>query len=141
MAGRLTRLAGLIAGRKRAAVRKEWNAHLFGETGRDLSPARKLRAALGFTCAALRYRCQDAADLAWQPADAVLKSRLLSSLFILAATLTITALFLCRGGLYGLADHLDAVGVVTGTAYWLIHAGRECRGIELAQRKPERGRK
>jgi hypothetical protein len=79
---RLTNLTVFLAGQKRRSLGNEWRSHLCGETGRGLARNDQIRAARGFLWAAVRYRLQDAADLAWRPADAVLRSRTLSNLTV-----------------------------------------------------------
>jgi hypothetical protein len=81
-AWRITDLATILAGRKRPGLRDEWRAHLAGEAGREMPASQRAAAALGFVAAAIRYRLQDVADLAWVPADAILKSRMLSNLVV-----------------------------------------------------------
>jgi hypothetical protein len=103
-----------------------------------LPEGRQVREASGFVLAAVRYRLQDLADLLWQPADAVLASRELSSLFVLLATLSVSVLFIRQGGLYGLADHLEEVAVAGGWAYALIRIGRWWRDVKPPKRKPRR---
>ena len=66
---------------------REWCAHLAGETGAGLPEGRQVREAAGFVLAAMRCRFQDLADLLWQPVDALLASRELSSLVVLLPTL------------------------------------------------------
>jgi hypothetical protein len=78
----LTGLAVLLAGRKRAALRDEWRAHLAGESGHDPASWHKARQAAGFLLSAIRYRCSDTTDAAWAVADAVLRSRPLSNLVV-----------------------------------------------------------
>jgi hypothetical protein len=138
---RLAGFAMFIAGRERASLGDEWRSHLSGETGSALSPDRQVSEALGFLCAAVRYRVQDAADFAWRPVDAVLTSQGLSNLFVLLATLSISVLFIRQGSLNGLADNLGSVAVVWGAAFGLIHVGRQWRDVKPPERKPrESGR-
>ena len=137
---RLTGLAAFIAGHKRAVIGNEWRAHLSGETGAGLSADRLTREAAGFILAAIRFRVEDAADLAWRPVDAVLASRTLSNLMVLTVTLATAAIFARQGGVYGVADNLVGVGVVWGAAFGLIHYGREWRDVKPAERKPRRAK-
>ena len=132
---RLAGIAVFIAGRKRVALGCEWRSHLCGETGSGLPADRQVREAAGFLRAAVCYRLQDAADFAWRPVDAVLTSRGLSNLFVLLATLSISALFIRQGGLNGLADNLGSVAVVWGAAFGLVHVGRQWRDVKPLKRK------
>jgi hypothetical protein len=59
-------------------------------------------------------------------------------LLVLAPTLGVSALFIRQGGLYGLADHLEAVAVVWGAAAGLIHFGRKWRDVRPPEREPRR---
>jgi hypothetical protein len=149
-----------IAGHEREAVSSEWQSHLSGETGAGLSADRQVREAAGFVLAAVRCRLHDAADLiwkkadavlaavrrrlrgvaglAWKPVDAALASRALSGLVVLLATLGVSALFIREGGLYGLADHLEAVAVAWGAAMGLVHVGRQWSDVKPPERKTHR---
>ncbi len=137
---KLTGLAAFIAGPKRDVIAGEWRSHLLGETGTGLSEDRQTRDAVGFILAAVRYRLQDAADLAWRPVDTVLASRTVSNLVVLLVTLATAAIFTRQGGLYGLADNLVSVGVVWGAAFGLIHYGRQWRDVKPPERKPRRAK-
>ena len=137
---RLTGLAVLIAGAKRASLRDEWRSHLYGNDGEPLSDLGKTWYALGFLRASLLYRIQDAADLAWRPLDAVLASRELSTLFVLAATFGVALVFIHVGGLYGLAANLVNVAVVWGAAFGLIRIGRWWRGVKPPKHKARRAK-
>jgi hypothetical protein len=119
-------------------VSGEWRSHLAGETGAGLPEGRQVRAAAGFVRAAVQYRLQDLADLLWRPVDGILASREFSSLVVLLSTLWTSVLFIREGGLYGLADHLEDVAVVSGLAYWLIRVGRRWRDVKPSKRKPPR---
>jgi hypothetical protein len=137
---RLTGFAVFIAGRKRAALGTEWRSHLSGETGRGLPGDQQIREAAGFVRAAVQYRLQDAADLAWRPVDAILASRQLSNLMVLLATLSVAVLFIREGGLYGLASNLGSAAVVWGAAFGLIRAGRWWRNVKPPEHEPRRRR-
>jgi hypothetical protein len=100
-ASSLTDLAVLLAGRRRLALRAEWRAHLAGESGHDPVARAKVRQALGFAAAAARFRLADAADLVWRPADAVLKSRTKSNLFVWPPVLGMVLAVVHHDGWYG----------------------------------------
>ena len=136
---RLADFAAFISGPERADdLRAEWRTHLAGETGAGLPEDRQVRVAIGLVVAAIRYRLQDLADLLGQMVDALLRSRQLSGLLVLAPTLGVSVLFIRQGGLYGLADHMEAVAVVWGAAVGLIHFGRTWRDVRMPERKPRR---
>ena len=136
---RLMGLAVLIAGEGRSlSLRVEWRGHLLGETGQGFDRRKQVRTAMGFVLAAISYRSQDAADLAYRPVDAMLSSRELSNLAVLLATLSISVLFLCEGGIYGLASNLGSAAVVWGAAYGLVRVGRLWRGVQPPEHKPRR---
>ncbi len=104
----LTNLAVLLAGSGRPALRDEWHAHLGGESGHDPVTWRKVKEALGFVAAAVHYRLADAADLAWKPADAVLRSRALSNLFVSGPVIVTLFAIVHHDGRFGLeADDQD----------------------------------
>lgn len=138
---RLTDLAVLIAGERGDVLSDEWRSHLSGESGAGLPPRRQAREAAGFVLAAVRYRLQDVTDLAWRPVDTLLESRELSNLMVVLATLTIVVFFLHRGGVNGLADHLEQVAVVPTFALAMIHGGRRYRQVKPPERKPRRGKR
>ena len=99
---------------------------------------RQVRVAAGVVASAIQYRLQDLADLLGRPVDTLLGSREFSGLFILMPTLWVSVLFIQKGGLYGLAEHLGAVAVVWCAAVGLIHRGREWRDVRPPERKPRR---
>jgi hypothetical protein len=136
---RLAEFAAFISGSERTSdLREEWHAHLAGESGAGLPRDRQARVAAGLVVGAVRYRLQDLADLVWRPVDAMLKSRALSGMFILVPTLWVSVLFIAQGGLYGLADHLEAMAVAWGAAVGLIHLARKWREVKPPERKPRR---
>jgi hypothetical protein len=137
---KLTGLAVFIAGHKRAVLGNEWRSHLAGETGAGLPADRQVCEAAGFVLAAIQYRLQDAADLAWRPVDAVLGSRALSSCFVFLATLGFSLWLMRKVGVYGLAECLESVGVVFAAALGAIHAGRWWRGSKPPEHKPRRAK-
>lgn len=127
----LADFAAFLSGPERADnLREEWHTHLAGD--------RRVRVATGLLISVIRYRLQDLADLLGQPVDALLRSRELSGLVVLVPTLWVSVLFIQQGGLYGLADHLEAVAVVWGAAVGLIHLGRKWRDVRPPERKPRR---
>lgn len=138
LARKLTSLAVSIAGRKRTVMDGEWRAHLSGETGNGLPGCRQVREAAGFLLAAVRYRLRDIAALAWRLTDAVLASRGASSFVVLAAALSVAALFIWHGGLYELAGKLGNVAVVWAAACGLIRVGRQWRDVEPPERRLRR---
>jgi hypothetical protein len=137
---RMTRIAVSIVGQKRREVGYEWQSHLFGEPGRGLSRRDQVRAARGFVWSAVRFRLQDAADLAWRPVDAMLGSRTLSNLLVWGPVFVVLLAIVRHDGRYGLvADIQDpiALGLFLCAA---IKVGRRYRGIELPKHKPRRAR-
>ncbi len=131
----LTALAALLAGRKRPALRAEWRAHLAGESGHDQVTWRKVKEAGGFVASAIRCRCSDAADVAWAPADGVLKSRTLSNLFALIPA-GLAALILFRhGGTIGLLGSAESVSAIYLMFYALVLAGRKYRNVKPPEPK------
>lgn len=138
---RLIRLAVVIAGHKRTVVNEEWQSHIAGQTGHNIPLATQLRAALGFVRAAIRYRIQDAFDITLRPVDSVLKSRGVSGLFVVLATLAYVFSLMSDGGGTelsgtGLRGNAGNIVAVASVAYGLIRAGRKWRATYPLQRKP-----
>ena len=132
----LTGAAVLIAGKKRGAVAGEWRSHLSGWTGHGLAREDQLRAAWGFLWSAVRYRLRDAADLAWRPADAVLRSRTLSNLVVVIPVLVVVLAVLRHDGQYGLVTNdQNIIGLGCGI-YGVIRTGRWWRRVKPPKHKP-----
>ena len=131
----LTALAALLAGRRRPALRAEWRAHLVGESGHDQVTWRKVKEASGFIAAAIRCRCSDAADAAWAPADAVLKSRTLSNLFTLTPTALAALILFRHDGTVGLLGSAESVSAIYLMFYALVLAGRKYRNVKPPEPK------
>ncbi len=129
-ARRIADLAAILAGRRRGGLGEEWRAHLAGEPGRELPPWQKARAACGFVVAAVRYRLQDAADLAWVPADAILKSRMLSNLVVWVPTVGAVMILFHHGGLDEVLADAESILAFGGALYGLIRIGRWWRGVK-----------
>jgi hypothetical protein len=139
-ASSLTNLAVLLAGSRRPALRDEWRAHLAGESGHDPVTWQKVKEARGFVASAIRCRCSDAADAAWTPVDAVLKSRTLSNLFTLMPT-TLAALILFRhGGTVRLLGSAESISAIYVTLYALVLAGRKYRDVKPPEPKARRAK-
>jgi len=136
----LTRAAVFLAGKKRSAMRDEWRSHLSGWPGQGLTSKQQIRAARGFLWAAVRYRLEDAADLAWRPADAVLGSRILSNLFVCGPVIAMLLAIVHHDGRFGLvADDQDPVAA-GAFLYVVIKTGRWWRQIKLPEPKPRRAK-
>lgn len=135
-AWRITDIAAALAGRKRRALREEWHTHLTGEPGDDLSARRKVTAAIGFVRGAVKMRLRDAADLAWKPADTVLRSRPLSNLFVLMPTVTVAVFILCNAGILGLLQSMESITATGAVLYALVRCGRWWRDVKPPDPKP-----
>jgi hypothetical protein len=138
--GWLTRAAVFIAGGKHSASRCEWQAHLAGEPGLELSRRDQVRAARGFVWAAVRYRVEDAAELAWQPVDAVLRSRFLSGIFIAGPVLAVVLAILHHDGRYGLALDVQDPFCVGACTWGTILGLRKWRKVRPPERQPRQSR-
>lgn len=136
----LTDLAVLLAGRKRPALRAEWRAHLAGESGHDPVTWRNINEALGFVASAIRCRCSDAADAAWTPVDAVLKSRILSNLFTLMPAALAALILFRHSGTIGLLGSAESVSAIYVTLYALVLAGRKYRNVKPPEPKARRAK-
>lgn len=135
---RLTNLAIFVAGRKRSALRDEWRDHLSGETRRGLAREDQFRAACGFLWAAVRYRFQDALDLAWQPLDAILKSRKLSNLLVFGPTAAAAMYILRHLGTLGALTSAESISAIGGGLYGLVRVGRWWRDVKPPEPKARR---
>ncbi len=136
----LTDLAVLLAGRKRPALLAEWRAHLAGESGHDPITWQKVREAVGFVASAIRCRRSDAADTAWTPVEAVLKSRTLSNLFALMPTALAALILFRHGGTVGLLGSAESISAIYLTLYALVLAGRKYRDVKPPEPKARRAK-
>lgn len=136
-----TRLAVLLAGRHHPDLSEEWLTHLGGETGHDTPTWRKIGTAAGFVIAAIRLRLQDAADVMWIPADAVLRSRTLSNLLVFVPVFALMEIIFRHGGLYGLATNADNIIAFGLMLFGVIHGGRRWRHVKPPKAKPRRAKK
>jgi hypothetical protein len=134
----LTALAVLLAGRRRPALRAEWQAHLAGESGHDPVTWRKVKEALGFVASAIQCRCRDAADAAWTPADAILKSRKLSNMLVFGPTATAAMYILRHLGTIGVLTSAENISAIGGGLYGLVRVGRWWRDVKLPEPKARR---
>lgn len=134
----LTNLAALLAGRRRLALRAEWRSHLAGESGHDPVTWRKIREALGFVASAVQYRLADAADAAWTPVDAVLKSRALSNLLVSGPTATAALFILRHEGTLGVVTSAESISAIGGILYGLVRVGRWWRDVKPPEPKARR---
>lgn len=136
----LTDVAISLVGSKRPAIRAEWRDHLSGETGTGLLRQEQYRAALGFLYAALRYRCNDLADLAWRPVDTVLRSRTLSNLVVLLPTAAAAAYIVHGDGALGAVASAESLSAVGGLLYGLIRVGRWWRNVKPPEPRARRAK-
>ncbi len=139
-AGSLTWLAILLAGHKRSAMADEWRAHLAGWPGAELSRRDQAHAARGFIWAAVRYRLEDAAGLAWRPADAVLRSRILSNLFVWGPVIVTLFAIVRHDGRFGLVADVQDPVALGAFLYGVIRTGRWWRGVKPPEPKARRAR-
>lgn len=89
----LARLADRIAGSAYGDLRESWCAHLAASSDAEI-----VRDACGIVVAAVKVRLEDAAERCWRPADAVLKSRLLSNLAVAVPTVSAAWVLFRHGG-------------------------------------------
>jgi hypothetical protein len=134
----MTGIAVFVAGRKRYEVREEWSSHLAGEPGHQFVRRDQMHAARGFLWAAVRYRLEDAADLAWRPVDAVLGSRTLSNLFVWGPVLVMLVAIVRYDGRFGLVADVQDPVALGAFLYVVIKTGRWWRQIKLPEPKPRR---
>jgi hypothetical protein len=135
-AQRLTGFAARVAGGRRTGVLEEWCAHLANQE----SKWHGYKIAIGFLAAALQFRLADAADVAWTPVDAILKSRTLSNLLVLGisgvATIDV-ARYQGRLGVVVSAESLIGIGSLV---YGLIRVGRWYRDAKPPEPKARRAK-
>ena len=113
---------------------------LGGTSGHDKPSWRKVWLAVTFVGAAIRLRLQDATDVLWIPADAVLGSRALSNLFVWGPVAVVLFAIVRHDGRFGLvADDQDPIAL-GAFLYGVIKAGRWWRQIKLPEPKPRRTR-
>jgi len=137
---RLTNMAVFLAGRNRPGIRAEWQAHLAGESGHDPVTGRKLREALGFVAAALKCRLSDAADVAWAPVDAVLKSRTLSNIFVFGPPAVVALFIRSAEGILGVVKSAESVSAIGAVLYGLVQLGRWWRDVKPRDPKARRAK-
>ena len=137
----LTGLAAFLAGREGPALGVEWKAHLAGESGHDPVSWTKVKEAAGFVVAGVRYRCSDWADAAWRPVDAVLRSRLLSGLFVAVPTIVAAMEVLSHKGTMTVLTSFGSIfGIGTALA-GAIKAGRKHRDVKPPEPKARQAKK
>jgi hypothetical protein len=137
----LTGLAAFLAGREGLALLDESDGHLAGESGHDPLSWSKVKEAAGFIVAGVRYRCSDWADAGWRPADAVLRSRVLSNLFITIPTVADAVEVLRHEGTLGVLTSFGSIFTVGVMLYGLVKLGRWWRNVELPEPKARRAEK
>jgi hypothetical protein len=100
----------------------------------------KVRQALGFVASAVQYRLADAADLAWRPADAVLRSRTLSNLFVWGPVIVMLVAIVHHDGRFGLVADVQDPVALGAFLYGVIRTGRWWRGVKPPEPKARRAR-
>jgi hypothetical protein len=78
----------------------------------------------------VRYRLGDAADLAWKPAERVLRSRTLSNLFVLIPTTGMAVFILMHDGTLGVMLGMESIVATGGALYGLVRVGRWWRDVK-----------
>ena len=134
----LTNLAVFFAGPGRSSLLNEWRSHLSGETGRGLARKDQIHAARGFLLAAIRYRLQDAAGLAWRPVDALLGSRALSNLFVMIPTAMVALSILRHEGTLGVLTSAESISAIAAGLYGLVRVSRWWRDVKPPEPKARR---
>jgi hypothetical protein len=137
----LTGLAAILAGQhRRPGLLEEWLAHIAGHGGQEMYPWQKLMDAVGFLIAAVHYRIQDAVDLAWIPAEAILRSRALSNIFFIAPTTMAVLVIFHHDGIPGVIKSAEGISAVGGAAYGLVRVGRWWRDVKPPDPTPRRSK-
>jgi hypothetical protein len=136
----LTTFAALLAGRKHSASRDEWMAHLAGEPGYQFGRWGQIRASLGFVAAAVRFRAEDTADLAWIPVDAILRSRFLSGIFITGPVFAVVLMIMHLDGRSGLVLNIQDPFCVGACTWGTIFGLRKWRKVQPPEHRPRRAK-
>jgi len=131
----LTGVAVFLAGQKRKHLAEEWRDHLSGWPDRRLSRDEQVRAALGFVWTAVRSRLRDIAASAWSPADAVLRSRTLSNLFVWAPVALVLVAIVRHDGRFGLVADIQDPAALGAFLYGVIRTGRWYRDVKPPEPK------
>lgn len=76
------------------------------------------------------------AEMAGSLVDAILSTRDLPNLIVIAAVLAVAAISAAYGGLNEVIQNLPALAVVWAAVYGLIKVGRWWRGVYPPERKP-----
>lgn len=137
----LASMAAVLAGRRRSDLQREWCAHLAGESGHDPADWQKAAQALGFIVTAVKLHSSDAANAAWVPLDATLRSRTLSNLFVFLPTGAAAYLVLRHEGTLGLVKAAESILAIGAVLYGLIHTGMWWRNVKPPQPKARRPEK
>lgn len=134
----LARLAGVVAGHRRAHLPEAWAADDYDPETCELLPAsRRLRLAAGDVVAALRCRLDDAAMLAWRPVDALLGSWHGSRAAMMMPLSVAVGLVLRHERFYGLIANAENLGAIAAASWAAIKALRKYRRIDTPKR-PEK---
>jgi hypothetical protein len=136
----LTTLAAQLAGRKRPDLYEEWRTLLAGESGHDRITGREVKKALGFVASAPQCRCRDAADAAWIPVEAILKSRKLSNLLVFGPTWAAALCILRHLGTLGVLTSAESISAIGGGLYGLVRVGRWWRDVKPPEPKARRAK-
>ncbi|MFE7889522.1 hypothetical protein [Streptomyces sp. NPDC057412] len=130
-----TRLAVLLAGRRRSYLSQDWATFLAGspEDGVKFSVRRQFVLALGFLFAALRMRMSDLVRPAWRPVDWLLRTPSRTNAFI-ASVVGVQAIYIVgHDGLAALVTEVwEPCGIAGASLFALTRWLRRVRGIELA---------
>jgi hypothetical protein len=106
----------------------------------QVSTWRNVRAALSRVISALRCRCSDTASATWTPVDAVLKSRLVSNIFVVVPSTAAAYLVLRHEGTLGVVKAAGSIGTIGGALYAVIRVGRWWRNVQPPEPKARRSK-
>ena len=88
----------------------------------------------------MRLRLQDAVNWVWRPADAVLRSRTLSNLFVLIPTAAVVVVIFRHEGTLGVLRSAGAISAIGGFFYMLVRVGRWWRDVKPSEPKARRAK-
>ena len=109
-------------------------------SGHDPVTWQKVGEARGFVCLGHPVPLLDAADAAWTPVNAILKSRTLSNLFTLTPAALAALILFRHGGTIGLLGSAESVSAIYLMFYALVLAARKYRNVKPPEPKARRAK-
>ena len=136
LSGGLTAVALILVGRRREAMRTQWQTHLAGapEAGIVVTPRDGVRYATGFLLAGIRLRIHDLTSPLWRPVDWIITSTSRTNTIITTAVGALIIYIQWHDGLHTLlTEGWGWCGACGVGLHMLARWVRRIRGIELAR--------